>query len=109
MRRALKWVWAPALLGAALVIVPAKEAQAQQSFGYFYNSPRVSIGFSSGYAPIGFGAPYVGYYRAPAFCPPPVCAPPVCAVPVRGPRPQWGYYPPYGRHHHHYRGPARRW
>jgi hypothetical protein len=96
MRRALKWIWAPALLAGCLVAMPAKEAKAQ-SFGYYYSSPRVSIGFSSGYAPsYGYGAPYVGGY-----CPPRVYRPY-----AYGPRPHYGHYHGHG---HAHRGPGRRW
>ncbi|MBL9125743.1 MAG: hypothetical protein JNG90_19035 [Planctomycetaceae bacterium] len=89
MKRVLKWIWGPALLAAALVCVPSRQAEAQTSF--FYGTPRASFGFSTGGY---YGAPYPAPYRA-----------------YYGPRPYyprpygyWGGYRPYpGPRHGHCR------
>jgi hypothetical protein len=88
MRRVLKWVWAPAVLAAALVFVPSSEAKAQQ-VSYFYGGPRVSFGFSSGYGPA-YGpqafypppVPYGGYYGRRVYT----------AYPYGPPRPHYGHW-----------------
>lgn len=102
MRRALKWVCAPAVLAAALLCAPSSDAKAQ-SFSYYFGSPRMSFGYSSGYgyAPwAGPGVAYGGYYGPRVYSfypygPYGSCGPP---------RPHYGHY-----HHGHGNPWHRHW